>query len=257
MVFSRHGVDLGSSANTMQCHLRREGSYNQWAEENSLLWIHTLPKKHSSGLIRQPKYGHLKELHRAIKLSERALVSADPTVTSLGSYEQAHVFSSEAGDCAAFLSNSHAESTARVTFNNMHYDLPPWSISILPDCKNVIFNTAQVGVQTSNIQMLPVNTEILSWEAFTEDISSADDDSEITVFGLLEQLNVTRDASDYLWYSTSFELSSSESFLNGGQHLTLTVQSAGDALHVFTNGHLSGKLFNSAFLSKYGLIISS
>lgn len=41
-----------------------------------------------TGLIRQPKYGHLKELHRAVKLCEKALVSADPTVTSLGSLQQ-------------------------------------------------------------------------------------------------------------------------------------------------------------------------
>ncbi|CAK8568724.1 unnamed protein product [Lathyrus sativus] len=40
------------------------------------------------GLIRQPKYGHLKELHRAIKMCEQALVSTDPIVTSLGSSQQ-------------------------------------------------------------------------------------------------------------------------------------------------------------------------
>lgn len=40
------------------------------------------------GLIRQPKYGHLRDLHKAIKLCERALLSAEPTVKLLGSYEQ-------------------------------------------------------------------------------------------------------------------------------------------------------------------------
>lgn len=40
------------------------------------------------GLLRQPKWGHLKDLHRAIKLSEPALVSGDPTVTSLGNYQE-------------------------------------------------------------------------------------------------------------------------------------------------------------------------
>jgi len=40
------------------------------------------------GLIRQPKYGHLKELHKAIKMCERALVSTDPAVTSLGNFQQ-------------------------------------------------------------------------------------------------------------------------------------------------------------------------
>lgn len=58
---------------------------------------------------------------------------------------QAHVFSSKAGRCAAFLSNFHWDKSARVKFNNMHYELPSWSISILPDCKNVIFNTAMVS----------------------------------------------------------------------------------------------------------------
>lgn len=98
-----------------------------------------------SGLLREPKYGHLKDLHQAIKQCEHALVSSDPTVTSLGTYEQAHVFSSGT-TCAAFLANYHSNSAARVTFNNRHYDLPPWSISILPDCRTDVFNTARVRI---------------------------------------------------------------------------------------------------------------
>ncbi|KAJ6365190.1 hypothetical protein OIU76_030041 [Salix suchowensis] len=192
------------------------------------------------GLIRQPKYGHLKELHKAIKLCEKALLAADSTVTSLGSYEQAHVFSSDSGGCAAFLSNYNTKQAARVKFNNIQYSLPPWSISILPDCKNVVFNTAKVGVQTSLVHMLPTASELFSWETFNEDILSVDDDKMITVAGLLEQLNITRDTSDYLWYTTSVHISSSESFLRGGRPPILTVQSAGHALHVFINGELSG-----------------
>lgn len=57
---------------------------------------------------------------------------------------QAHVFSSGPGRCAAFLANYHTNSAATVVFNNMRYILPPWSISILPNCKRVVFNTAQV-----------------------------------------------------------------------------------------------------------------
>ncbi|CAL0331891.1 unnamed protein product [Lupinus luteus] len=192
------------------------------------------------GLIRQPKYGHLKELHKAIKMCERALVSADPVVTSLGNFQQAHVYSTESGDCAAFLSNFDTKSSARVLFNNMHYSLPPWSISILPDCRNVVFNTAKVGVQTSQMQMLPTNTQMFSWESFDEDVSSMDDTSAITASGLLEQINVTRDTSDYLWYITSVDVGSSESFLRGGELPSLIVQSTGHAVHVFINGQLSG-----------------
>ncbi|KAL6993496.1 Beta-galactosidase 3, partial [Sarracenia purpurea var. burkii] len=195
-------------------------------------------------LIRQPKYGHLKELHRAIKLCERALVSADPIVTSLGSFQQAHVYSS-GGDCAAFLSNYDTNSAARVMFNNMHYNLPPWSISILPDCRNVVFNTAKVGVQTSQMEMLPSNAAMYSWETFNEDVSSLDDRSTFTSHGLMEQINITRDTSDYLWYITSVDIGSSESFLRGGELPTLIVQSTGHALHMFINGQLSGSAFGT------------
>ncbi|KAF6144115.1 hypothetical protein GIB67_004788 [Kingdonia uniflora] len=217
------------------------------------------------GLIRQPKYGHLTELHRAIKLCEKALVSTDPVVTSLGSYQQvldisfskynvskgikrehlAHEFSSKEGGCAAFLANHNPESVAKVVYNNKHYNLPPWSISILPDCEKVAFNTAKVGVQTSHMQMLPSNLELLSWETYDEDISSLDDHKMITSVGLLEQINVTRDTSDYLWYMTSVDVSSSESFLHGGEQPTLIVESSGHALHVFINGQISGSTYGT------------
>lgn len=132
-------------------------------------------------------------------------------------------------------------------------------------CNEVFCSSNQVGVKTSNAQMLPTNVQLRTWETFSEDVSTIDADSKLTVVGLLEQLNVTRDTSDYLWYTTryeqkyfytpadkrvysfdhiielfSVEISSAESFLHQGQHLTLTVQSAGHALHVFINGQLSG-----------------
>jgi hypothetical protein len=44
-----------------------------------------------SGLLRQPKWGHLRDLHRAIKQAEPVLVSADPTIESIGSYEKVGV----------------------------------------------------------------------------------------------------------------------------------------------------------------------
>ncbi|XP_020248092.1 beta-galactosidase 5-like isoform X2 [Asparagus officinalis] len=181
------------------------------------------------GLVREPKYGHLKELHRAIKLCEKALVSADPTFTSLGRYQQAHVFSSQAGGCAAFLENYKTDSYARVIFNNMHYDLPPWSIGILPDCKNVVFNTAKVAAQTSLMQMSTANSESLMWERYDEEVASLAETSMITTNGLLEQINVTRDTTDYLWYITSVDVNPNEGFLRDGQLPSLSVQSAGSA----------------------------
>lgn len=39
---------------------------------------------YGTGLVRQPKWGHLRDVHKAIKMCEEALVSTDPAVTSLG-----------------------------------------------------------------------------------------------------------------------------------------------------------------------------
>lgn len=75
---------------------------------------------------------------------------------------QAHVYSTESGDCAAFLSNSDAKSSARVMFNNMHYSLPPWSVSILPDCRNVVFNTAKVSNKFMTY-FEPASEDTISW----------------------------------------------------------------------------------------------
>ena len=38
-----------------------------------------------------------------------------------------------------------AENDKDVIFMNRSYHVPAWSVSILPDCKNVAFNTAKVN----------------------------------------------------------------------------------------------------------------
>ena len=61
---------------------------------------------------------------------------------------QAYVFQEETGGCAAFLINND-EGISTVVFQNVSFELLPKSISILSDCKNVIFNTAKVSSSTT------------------------------------------------------------------------------------------------------------
>uniref|UniRef100_A0A0D3EQH4 Beta-galactosidase n=1 Tax=Oryza barthii TaxID=65489 RepID=A0A0D3EQH4_9ORYZ len=194
------------------------------------------------GLLREPKWGHLKQLHKAIKLCEPALVAGDPIVTSLGNAQKSSVFRSSTGACAAFLDNKDKVSYARVAFNGMHYDLPPWSISILPDCKTTVFNTARVGSQISQMKMEWAGG--FAWQSYNEEINSFGEDPFTTV-GLLEQINVTRDNTDYLWYTTYVDVAQDEQFLSNGENPKLTVMSAGHALHIFINGQLSGTVYGS------------
>ncbi|KAG7541430.1 Galactose-binding-like domain superfamily [Arabidopsis thaliana x Arabidopsis arenosa] len=191
------------------------------------------------GLPREPKYSHLKRLHKVIKLCEPALVSADPTVTSLGDKQEAHVFKSQSS-CAAFLSNYNTSSAARVSFGGSTYDLPPWSVSILPDCKTEYYNTAKVRTSSIHMKMVPTNTPF-SWGSYNEEIPSANDNGTFSQDGLVEQISITRDKTDYFWYLTDITISPDEKFLTGEDPL-LTIGSAGHALHVFVNGQLAGNI---------------
>ncbi|CAJ1941689.1 unnamed protein product [Sphenostylis stenocarpa] len=193
------------------------------------------------GLLNEPKWGHLRDLHKAIKLCEPALVSVDPTVTWPGKNLEVHVFNTS-GACAAFLANYDTKSSATVTFRNGQYDLPPWSISILPDCRTAVFNTARLGAQSSVMKMTAVNTAF-DWNSYNEEPASSSEDDPFTAYALWEQINITRDSTDYLWYMTDVNIDANEGFIKSGQSPVLTVMSAGHALHVFINGQLSGTVY--------------
>ncbi|KAG5119775.1 hypothetical protein JHK82_034195 [Glycine max] len=102
------------------------------------------------GIIRQPKWGHLKEVHKAIKLCEEALIATDPTITSLGPNLEAAVYKT-GSVCAAFLANVGTKSDVTVNFSGNSYHLPAWSVSILPDCKSVVLNTAKGDASSQTV----------------------------------------------------------------------------------------------------------
>ncbi|KAL0873264.1 hypothetical protein Bca101_022969 [Brassica carinata] len=193
------------------------------------------------GLPREPKYSHLTKLHKVIKLCEPALVSVDPTVTSLGDKQEvmAHVFKSKSS-CAAFLSNYNASSAARVSFGGSTYDLPPWSVSILPNCKTEYYNTAKVRARSIHMKMVPTNTQ-LSWESYNEEIPSPNYNGTFAKDGLVEQISITRDKTDYFCIT----IGADEKFLKTGEDPLLTIESAGHALSVFVNGQLAGTAYGS------------
>nr|Q00662.1 RecName: Full=Putative beta-galactosidase; Short=Lactase; AltName: Full=SR12 protein; Flags: Precursor [Dianthus caryophyllus]CAA40459.1 CARSR12 [Dianthus caryophyllus] len=198
------------------------------------------------GLPREPKYTHLKNLHKAIKMCEPALVSSDAKVTNLGSNQEAHVYSSNSGSCAAFLANYDPKWSVKVTFSGMEFELPAWSISILPDCKKEVYNTARVNEPSPKLhsKMTPVISN-LNWQSYSDEVPTADSPGTFREKKLYEQINMTWDKSDYLWYMTDVVLDGNEGFLKKGDEPWLTVNSAGHVLHVFVNGQLQGHAYGS------------
>eukprot|EP00268_Persea_americana_P036741 TRINITY_DN3626_c0_g1_i1.p1 TRINITY_DN3626_c0_g1~~TRINITY_DN3626_c0_g1_i1.p1 ORF type:complete len:855 (+),score=133.65 TRINITY_DN3626_c0_g1_i1:195-2759(+) len=201
------------------------------------------------GLARLPKWGHLKELHKAIKLCEHALLYNEPTVLTFGPLQEAHIYTDSSGVCAAFISNVDEENDKMLTFRNVSYHLPAWSVSILPDCKNVAFNTAKVRHRTNIVEMAPEKLKAsaispekglgnLQWDVFTEK-AGIWGDADFSKNGFVDHLNTTKDSTDYLWYTTSLHVDESEKFLSkGGSHPIIRVESKGHALHAFVNKEL-------------------
>lgn len=163
------------------------------------------------GLPRLPKWGHLKELHKAIKLCENALLNNVPTTLSLGPLQEVDIFGDGSKNCAAFIANMDDKDDKIVIFHNQSFHLPAWSVSILPDCKNVVFNSAKVGSQSSVVEM--VTTELKSsgisptkdvkvskWEVFVEK-AGVWGDADFTHKGFVDHINTTKDTTDYLWYT--------------------------------------------------------
>ncbi|WJX74230.1 Beta-galactosidase 8 [Trifolium repens] len=194
------------------------------------------------GIIRQQKWGHLKDVHKAIKLCEEALIATDPKITSLGPNLEAAVYKT-GSVCAAFLANVDTKSDKTVNFSGNSYHLPAWSVSILPDCKNVALNTAKINsasaissfvTESSKEDIGSLETSSSKWSWINEPVGISKVGS-LSKTGLLEQINTTADRSDYLWYSLSIDLKD-----DPGSQTVLHIESLGHALHAFINGKLAG-----------------
>ncbi|KAH1255332.1 Beta-galactosidase 3 [Glycine max] len=185
------------------------------------------------GLPRLPKWGHLKELHRAIKLCEHVLLNGKSVNISLGPSVEADVYTDSSGACAAFISNVDDKNDKTVEFRNASYHLPAWSVSILPDCKNVVFNTAKVTSQTNVVAMIPESLQqsdkgvnSLKWDIVKEK-PGIWGKADFVKSGFVDLINTTKDTTDYLWHTTSIFVSENEEFLKKGSKPVLLIESTG------------------------------
>ncbi|KAK8642983.1 hypothetical protein V6N13_012303 [Hibiscus sabdariffa] len=185
------------------------------------------------GFIRQPKWGHLKQLNGAIKSCSSPILFGAQSTLSLGPKQMGYIYRQNSGECAAFLVNRDDTKTVVVRFRNSSYELGPNSVSILPDCKNINVENNMRSIRTSK-----KFKELGMWEEF-RDIIPRFAETSMRSKTLLEHMNTTKDKSDYLWYTFSYQHGSS----NG--KAVLKVQSAGHVLHAFVNGVLVGSAHGS------------
>lgn len=102
--------------------------------------------------------------------------------------------------CSAFIANNHSTIETTVNWRGQNYFLPPHSISVLPDCKTVVFNTQQI-VSQHNSRNFVISAKKLNWEMSPEPIATVvqvpvNDRQLQELYGLL------KDQTDYAWYTT-------------------------------------------------------
>ncbi|XP_074580440.1 beta-galactosidase 15-like [Curcuma longa] len=192
------------------------------------------------GNIKQPKWGHLKKLHSAIRLMEKALTYGDLNTTNIGNGVAVMKYSAE-DTSGCFLVNVNGTNDVNVTYNGNEYFVPGRSISVLPDCVQEAYNTAKVTTQTTLMINKPASSNF-SWQWHPEKIKDTlKGKGSFSNNSLLEQIMTTGDTSDYLWYMTSVTLNQSDPLWN--DTMNLRVQTKGHILHAYVNKHLIGSQF--------------
>ncbi|KAJ0969007.1 hypothetical protein J5N97_021884 [Dioscorea zingiberensis] len=197
------------------------------------------------GNIRQPKYGHLKELHTVLKSMENALVYGNFNSTQLADGVYVTEYTGKGITPACFISNNKNSGDATVEYNGNSYFIPAWSVSLLPECKDEVYNTAKVNTQTSVMvkrkNQAEDEPEVLTWSWRSETMKHTLKGAEgsFTDHKLLDQVPASGDTSDYLWYMTSFDYDDH----NADMDMTLSVQTKGHVLHAFVNGKLIGSQY--------------
>uniref|UniRef100_A0A7N0VCA4 beta-galactosidase n=1 Tax=Kalanchoe fedtschenkoi TaxID=63787 RepID=A0A7N0VCA4_KALFE len=191
------------------------------------------------GNPKQPKWGHLKQLHNVLFSIENTLTYGNSTDTDLGNGVVTTVFATnETSSC--FISNTNETSDATVAYQGNQYHVPAWSVSILPDCQTEEYNSAKINTQTSVMVNKPNDAEeqptSLKWQWRPERAADAIrlGKGDYTASEILDQKAAADDASDYLWYITNLDLA--ESDLVWGPNMSLRVNETGHILHVFVNG---------------------
>ncbi|KAK2439709.1 beta-galactosidase [Trifolium repens] len=190
------------------------------------------------GNLNQPKWGHLKKLHAAIKIGEKVLTNGTITEKQYGDSVYLKTYANKAtGENFCFLSNSHNSKDAHVDLqHDGKYYVPAWSVSILQDCNKEIFNTAKVDVQTNVYVKKPVEDK-WTWTWTSEPVEDTlQGVGTFKASELLEQKAITVGASDYLWYMTTVLINDTSIWKNS----ILQVNTTGHVLHAYVNGQYIG-----------------
>ncbi|KAJ2792374.1 hypothetical protein GGI18_000455 [Coemansia linderi] len=195
------------------------------------------------GLENWPKYLHLRDLHQVILDNARFMTGNPiPLPQTLGDKALAYVYGTR-DEYLAFLINEAERSSTTVEFDGMPVKLNRWSVTLLRKRQGdlypeTLYNTATLSSVVRQAKEHPAGFKTL--DAITPGSirelgvplpKSAD--MSVHAARPLEQLSVTDDRTDYLWYRTTVP----NYCAKGGQ---LVLENAGDVAYAFIDDQALG-----------------
>lgn len=194
------------------------------------------------------KSRHLAKLHAVLHRHADMLLNAPrPEPTPLGEHTRAFAWG-EGDGAVAFLCNDHPTEAAAVTFDGQSHELPPRSAKILHNGA-VEFDSAKVDAEiVVRRTMDPVEGALSAFEMWRENVPATwpvGVRSRLVGEGPVDQLRLTRDETDYCWYTTWLDVPE-----EGGTRTRLTIEGMADVVYVFVDGRL--RTFHHALVEDRG-----
>ena len=164
----------------------------------------------SDGLPNEPKRSHMNKLHKLLAQYNSVLLGDKRQINNeiiIGGNNKTVAYEyTYNGNGVTFLVNLDEDSKHTVIWNDVSYDLPEQSISILDANGVELFNTAKVnsnGLPTKRVYEVLYAGEELNWEVYVDNITNRMDEP---VFNErpFEQIRFTNYTSEYLYYQTNF-----------------------------------------------------
>ncbi|GAA0140504.1 galactosidase [Lithospermum erythrorhizon] len=192
-------------------------------------------------LQREPKWGHLRDLHKALDLSKTALLTGTQKVEKINNDLEITTYEKPGTKiCAAFLTNNHSKEDFTINFRGNSYFMQQKSVSILPDCKTVVYNTQYIVAQhNARTFTQTLKARNFKWDVYQEKVPTIAK-LKLKSKSPLELYSLTRDTSDYAWYSTSIEFDKRDLPMRSDIVPVLQIASLGHALVAFANGEYLG-----------------
>ncbi|XP_078173260.1 beta-galactosidase 11-like [Carex rostrata] len=194
------------------------------------------------GLYKEPKWGHLRDLHHALRLCRKGLLWGTTSVQNIGKDFEIRVYEKpDENLCVAFLANSNPKIEGTVNFRGTNYFMPRHSVSILPDCKTVVYNTQRVNAQhNARTFIVAKQTQQNNEWMMNQEPVPRYREASMKTQEPLELFNMTKDKSDYMWYTTSFKIEDDDLPIRHDIRPVLQISNLGHVMHAFVNGQYIG-----------------